>query len=307
MRFKACSGLFLAACALSACGGSSGGGSMVSTPAPTPTPTNTSLTNLQSTETFEGRGAINSFTLNAVTGSVNTSGGTRINGPVQVTFNASNNSYTIQNSERSLTFGNADRVAAASTAVLTAYEKEVGTVSDSFLLFNPGPANTQLALTYTSYGAWQTITTGTSTLGVNTTFFVFGVKTAPSSLPTTGTASYQGIVDGQFAGSAGVFALGGTSNVSANFGSGTISFSTAVTGQNILTAANKNFGTITGTGTINASGASFQAATAGNSGNGYSFSMLGQFFGPGAAEVGASFQILGADGVGNGAIVAKKN
>ncbi len=304
MRFVAATGSLVIACSLSACGG---GGSLVSTPTPTPTPpapTNATLTNLQFTESFEGRGAINRFTLSA-TGDV-TNRQTLINRQIQVRYDASTMSYTISAGDLpDSTFSPANRDSASSTAATTAYTKTVGNKTEDLVLLTPGANNPQLALTYASYGGWQSTTVNGSALDAGTVFFVFGVKTQQSDLPVTGTAAYQTMLDGVFAGTGGVYVLNGTSSISANFGAGTVSFSMSPTGIQILDGSTKSFGTLSGTGTINAASVSFDASAPAT--GGYGASLLGKFYGPAAAEVGATFLLTGADGQGNGVIIGKKN
>lgn len=306
MRKIAATGSLLTAFLLSACGG--GGGGLSSTPTPTPTPTtpqaNATLSALQVSELFDGRGSYNRFTL-GTSGNVISSQGTTSKS-MQVRYDATNASYTIVTGDFSdSTFTPSNRSASNSNATLTSYAKTVGSRDEDLVLFNPGTGNPRMALTYTSYGAWQTTITNSSSLDVNTTFFVFGVKTQQSDLPTTGTATYTTTLDGLFAGTTGVYALGGSSSFSANFGSGTVSFTMNPTGTHILNGSSKSFGSIAGNGAISAATNDFGAST--STGGSYSATLNGKFFGPSAAEMGASFVLNGPDGKGTGVIVGKKN
>jgi len=306
MRFTAATGSLFIACSLSACGG---GGSPISTPTPpaTPTPTqaNSTLVNPQFSEAFEGRGSINKFTLAKTTGAV-TARQAMTNRQIDVRYDAASSSYTISTGDLAdSTFGPANRDAASSTASSTAYSKSAGTRTEDLILLNPGPSNTRLPLTYASYGGWQSLTDNGVSIESSTVFFVYGVKTRQADLPVSGTANYQTIIDGLFAGTSGVYVLNGTSSFSANFGAGTVAFSMAPTGVHILDGSTKNFGSLSGTGTINAGAASFDASAPAN--GGYSASLLGKFYGPSAAEVGGTFLLNGADGQGNGVLIGKKN
>lgn len=299
-------GLYLAVL-LSACGG---GGSVNSTSppssTPTPTATNGNLTGPLVSETFQALGVINRFTAAGGTGNV-TSSQPLSSKAIQVSYDASSSSYTIATGTLpDATFTGASKSAADSTSDITVYDKSSGTKTDNLVLFNPGAGNKQLALTYTTYGGWLTINTSTS-LDVSTVFFVFGVKTATSDMPKTGTATYKSVIDGLFAGSSGIYALGGTSSLAADFGVGSVDFQMTPLGQNILTGATKNFGTLIGSGTIAAGGSNFVATSDPQIGGGYAASLAGQFYGPQAAEFGATFQLTGPDGQGNGAMVGKKN
>lgn len=325
MRFAAFAGSVCAACFLSACGG--GGVQSVnstptptatpastptSTPTPTPTPTptsgtNSTLTNLQFSQSFEALGAVNRFTA-ATSNGATSNRQPQTNGSVQVRYDASTGSYTIANGQLPETsFTSADRSTTDSTSIISTYSKTSGTRSDNLALFNPGTGNTKLALTYASYGGWQsTNATGAST-DVATTFFVYGIKTAPGDLPTTGMASYKTTLDGLFAGDSGVYTLGGASAIVADFATGTIDFSMTPVGRNIVDGTSKDFGAILGSGTIGSGTSAFAGTSDAASMNGYSATLRGQFFGPQAAEVGSTFLLSGADGRGSGVIVGRKN
>jgi hypothetical protein len=309
MRFAAFAGSVCAACLLSACGGG-GTQSVNSAPTPTPTPTggtNSTLSNLQFSQTFEGLGTINRFTAAANTGA--TSNRQPLSsGPVQVRYDAASGAYTITTTTLpNVTFAPADRSTTDSTPVISAYSKTAGTKTDNLALFNPGTGNTQLALTYASYGGWQSTTPNGTSTDVSTTYFVYGIKTAPSDLPTSGSASYQTTLDGVFAGNGGVYTLSGNSAIIADFAAGTIDFSMSPTGRNIVDSSSKAFGSLLGSGTIASGTTGFTGTSDAASMNGYSATLAGQFYGPQGAEVGATFQLTGADGQGGGIIIGKKN
>jgi hypothetical protein len=298
---------------LAGCGGGGGGGASAvnSTPAPPDSVSKSaSLIGVSQTDDFaasiqnikfsvtKGSGSAAPASSDSSSGIVNTS----------VHYDAAAKSYTLQALSNS-TFSEANRVAAKSNSIYTVYEKTSGSRSESFLLFNPGASNPSLALTYTSYGAWQTLDDGSS-LGVKTSFFAFGTRTSSAELPRTGSASYTTIIDGQYADSSGVYALGGSSNFSADFGAATVAVNLNPVGTNVLNSSLKNFGTFSGSGTIDTASARFNTNTM-NSGD-FSMSVRGYFYGPGAAEIGGTFSLTGfsagaVNGVGAGAIVGKKN
>jgi len=100
------------------------------------------------------------------------------------------------------------RDAAASTTSFDAYRttktrtvNPYPTVTDTFKvnMFKPGSANTQLALTYTSFGTWEAVQPDPAVtryedllLGV----FAYGRKTPDGEVPVTGSATYSGLVYG---------------------------------------------------------------------------------------------------------------
>ena len=288
---------------LAACGG--GGSGIGSTPTPTPTPTaqtNPTLTNLQYSESFTGRAATIQFALSATTG-IATSRGSVSNASSQLRYDAASRSYTLTGSLPAATFGPAERDAASSNATITTYGRTNGTRQDAFVLFSPGAGNPQLALTYASYGALQSITTGGSNLDIDTSFFTYGVLTPAADMPKTGAATYQTLIDGLFAGSAGTYSLSGSGQFAADFAAQTVSFTMAPVGTPVLSGSAKSFGTLSGTGRISG-GNQFDANA---SGGAYSAGLAGYFYGPAAAEIGGTFTLSGADGSGVGALVGKKN
>jgi hypothetical protein len=284
-----------------------GGGN---TPTPTPTPSggsNSTLVNLQVSQAFGGLGTINRFTAAGGTGATSNRQALS-NVQIQVKYDAAAGSYTIVTGTLpDASFGPANRSAPDSTATITAYSKTSGTRTDNLALFNPGAGNPQLALTYASYGGWQATTASGASVDVSTTFFVYGIKTSPGDLPTSGTATYKTTMDGLFAGNGGVYTLSGSSAIAADFAAGTIDFSLNPTGRNIADGSAKSFGALLGSGTIGSGTTGFTGKSDANSLNGYGATLAGQFFGPQGAEVGATFQLTGADGQGSGVIVGKKN
>ncbi len=85
--------------------------------------------------------------------------------------------------------------------------------------------------------------------------------------------------------------------MTANFGTGGLSFSATATGVPASGPA-LAFGTINGAGSIKANASSFSASGANAT---YRMDMSGYFYGPGADEIGAVFSLTGPQGNGNGA------
>ncbi|NLS25474.1 hypothetical protein S2M10_04410 [Sphingomonas sp. S2M10] len=294
---------------LGGCSGGGGGG--VSGPGFIPVPAaptdqrNATLTDLRFAEGFGGAAGRMRYSISG-TGAASDFDGTV---PVSsnnfsVRYDAAAQSYTISMAPfTSPAFGPSDRT--SSTNTLSNYEKRSGNRQENLSLFNPGAGNPQLVLTYASYGAYQAITQG-SPIGVDTIFFAYGVRTAPSDMPKTGTASYTTVVDGQFAGANGVYAMGGQGSFSADFAAATVQATLQLRGQNVVTNGLRDFGTHALTGAIRSeqTGVFFSAA---GGANGATVNMQGAFYGPGAAEIGANFGIINADGRGVGAMVGRKN
>lgn len=151
-------------------------------------------------------------------------------------------------------FGPASRNAALSNARYTVYDTTNANGTYRLTLYNPGAGNDQLALSYTSFGTWDgafTMTPGPGPLITGSYYFAFGQKTPSRFVPTTGTASYAGVIFGTtFNGSGGrSYTLGGSSRFELNFGTNAFSVTLSPTGVERTSGAAVNFGSYTYTGT----------------------------------------------------------
>lgn len=235
-------------------------------------------------------------------------------GEVTLSYDAASGAYTLQTAGGDATsFTTADRLpngSGGSSAAITLYEKEAGNRSDSLALFNPGSGNPALALTYVSYGAWQTILEGPDSLDVSQQMFVYGVRQSPTQ-PSTGSASYTTRVDGFWATGAGGFALTGSSSFTADFSAMTVATSLNLTGVPVVPGSSVSLGSFTGTGTIAQLGGGFSGTLTHQGtdqfGNSYSGAFNGAFFGPQGQEMGYSFRLNGAGGSAVGAVVGRGN
>jgi len=298
----------LLAAALSACGGGSGGIASTPTPPTPPAPTNATLVDLQFSQAFPMVVHVLDFTIAPPSGGVTSppTSSSFMRGSDNIEYDAASKSYTVNLGTRRSTFGPANRTA-ASNAAITVYEKVAGSQTDNLVLRNAGPGNPQLVLTYASYGALQNIVNRGSTLDVRTMFLTYGIPTAPSDMPRTGSAAYTTLIDGLYAANSGVYSIAGASSFSADFGTGNVNYAMTPVGTNVVTGASKAFGTTNGTGSILvASTVSFLGGGAANA-LGYSSGMSGSFFGPAAAEMGAVFTLTGPDGAGTGAMLGRRN
>jgi hypothetical protein len=231
---------------------------------------------------------------------------------VSLAYDATTGGYTVRDaSSASATFLPASRSPADSNAAISVYNQVSGNRTDQLVLFNPGAGNTTLALTYASYGAWQRLTDNGATVDVATQFFVYGIR-QPSNQPSTGSASYTTIVDGLWASATGVYSLGGTSTLTADFAALTVATTLDLIGTHVTTSDSKALGQFNGTGTIAALGGGFSGnfvhqGTA-DDGGVYSGSFAGAFFGPQGQEVGYSFSLTSpGGGTAAGAVVGKGN
>ncbi|MDB6150301.1 MAG: Transferrin binding protein-like solute binding protein [Chthoniobacter sp.] len=298
---------------LSGCGGGGGSSSAVNPiPAPPPQQRNASLTDLKVDDLFDATATVLNFTVAKGSGAATvksdgTQGYTLAN--TDVRYDAATRGYSLRlgSSATAPSFNEMQRDAGSSNAVLSTYARVSGATTEDFVLFNPGPANTKLALTYTSYGAYQSMTDRGTNLEVVSAFFAFGVRTAASDLPRSGSATYNTLIDGQFVNSSGVYALSGSSAFSADFDTSKISYTIVPVGTHILNGSTLSFGRFSGPGSIDTATASFQSA--GLVFGPYVVSLSGFFYGPAAAEIGGVFAFGGGAGAGTGqgALVGKKN
>jgi len=94
----------------------------------------------------------------------------------------------------------------------------------------------------------------------------------------------------------------GSGNLTATFDTASIAYSQTATGAKEVGSGSINFGTMTGTGSINFNSGVFNGRGVADA-EGYKMDVTGNFFGPSAQEVGGLFRITGNGGNGQGAIV----
>lgn len=221
----------------------------------------------------------------------------------KVVYDSVADSYTLRDTgslTTTSTFGPANIDGAASNATFTVYKKVSGSTTETFRRLNQSALNPLIVLTYVDYGQWRRATTSGGTTTVNDTYVVFGQKTATT--PTTGTAAYSTVLDGTFVNKTGSYAVSGTGTFNADFGTGTINYSSTASATPETSGTAFAFGTMTGAGTITYRSAGF-AGTGTTNGSGYAMDVNGNFYGPAADEIGGVFRIRGNGGNGEGAIV----
>jgi hypothetical protein len=174
-----------------------------------------------------------------------------------------------------------------------------GTPAGNFTIYSNGPNETfrvlnqaAVSLTYVDFGEWKRTSTSGATTSTNDTYLVWGTKTARNDMPVSGSATYNTIYDGNFVDKNGEHALNGTGGITADFGNGTLSYTAAINGVPVGPLA------FAGNGTINSRQVGFTTTT---TSSGYTFNQYGNFYGPGAAEVGGLFRLYNRTGNGQGA------
>ncbi len=181
----------------------------------------------------------------------------------------------------------------------TAYETTFGDRGVRLELFKIGPANTQLALTYSTLGRW----TSTERAGVWTTSqlhnFVYGLETPVGLLAKrTGTARYDGVVyaAGANATTGAEYDVRGASVFNVNFGQQTYSGDLTLNGRS--NAGTIDFGRYDFDGPLSGRES---AVTLTHDGHPVG-DLLTRFFGPTGEEIGGDFTIFVPESVQAGQI-----
>jgi hypothetical protein len=216
----------------------------------------------------------------------------------KVVYDAAAGTYVIRDTgspATTATFGPSNQTATNATFIT------YGTATNGFRRLNLGGANPLIVLSYVDYGQWRRTSTANGTTSVNDTYLVWGSRT-PSANITTGSATYNTVVDGTFVNKDGAYAVSGTGSLAANFGTASLTYSTTATGAKEVGVGSINFGTMTGTGSITSRNSGFTGVGTADA-EGYSMGLTGNFYGPAAQEIGGLFRITGNNGQGQGAIV----
>jgi len=175
----------------------------------------------------------------------------------------------------------------------TGQSQPVSSVTVDF--FRPGPANTELALTYTSFAMWRWTTYdapggGAPTINDSSFFLAYGIKPPPTFLAgMSGSASYKGVIYGIGSTREGArYDLGGTSTFLVDFSAGSYSGTLQISGKDVA-GRDHDFGRYGFTSTLNGQG--FDAAFL-NSNPTWNQVIEPAFYGPQGQEIGATFNIL---------------
>jgi transferrin binding protein len=220
----------------------------------------------------------------------------------KVVYDSTTGTYTLRDTGSLTTTSSfAPANISSTTTTYVTYSKPGTGTTETFRLLNNNPSNPLIVLTYVDYGRWRRTTTTSGTTAVNDTYVVFGTR-SPSSAVTSGTGSYSTVVDGTFVNKTGSYAVSGTGTFGADFGAGTITYSTTASATPETSGTAFSFGAMTGTGSIAVQSASFKGTGATN-GSGYAMDVAGNFYGPAAQEIGGLFHLRGNGGSGTGVIV----
>jgi hypothetical protein len=174
------------------------------------------------------------------------------------------------------------------------------------LVANP----TQFGFEYQTFGTWVTgAGTGSGTYG----FISVGNQTSPSSVPTTGTATYTGVTGGRYSDSNGAdYFTSSSMSATADFAARSLAFSTNGTAAtrdllNTSSATNLN---LSGSLSYTAGSASFSGSVSttgvGTGGSALTGTATGRFYGPTAQEIGGTFAVQSGNEFYGGAFGASR-
>ncbi len=194
-----------------------------------------------------------------------------------------------------------------------AYRKTFNGQDVALELFKPGPANTELALTYASFGRWSTSEKHGVVTEVSQVYLAYGLETPARLLSAkTGTAQYNGIVYGAGANrlTAATYDVKGTSRFNVDFSNQSYSGALLLAGTGTNGTPSLDFGSYDFAGNL----ASYLAETT------VALAKLGasvgdmttRFYGPDGEEIAGTFTLIappGSPGAGTtiaGATVARR-
>lgn len=286
----------ISAVALTACASGGGGSSIPTptptpapTPAPTPTPTPTPAPTPAPTPTPTPTPTSTPNDAASLTATTSAS-----SGPVQsasaaiaaltLSFDASNNSYTLTLPSGSETFSSADLGANSSTGK-TIYEKADG---DELTLLTASPSSNK-TLNYVALGVWQTGG------GLNTTYttFDYGAPTPASAVPRTGSSAFDIDLVGYLAvPGANTKSLTGPGLFEVDYLASAFRVLESPIETDLVTGATVSGSSyqLTAGGDLSSSDSSFTGDVAyDENGTNYVGPITGHFYGPAGQELGASF------------------
>jgi hypothetical protein len=264
------------------------------TPSPTPTASYTLFDNLAGDQTFQSACAPLTFQTTPPTPSPATPFGQGL----VIAYQAATQNYMITGDGQSLSFGPAD-VDSAAPPTVKAYLKAGVGGNDRFVLSQPGPGGVGL-------GYARSATVATRRFGFPISYYcVIGVPTLVSDVPSATTINFTKTILGATAydSSSGTVVTYGLSHSTVSF---VVDLSTLQVTSTLhllgtpvpAGGADVDLGTVTGTGTIDASVGGFYGSWSsadreaiGNFG--------GRFFGPQGLEYGYAFNFVGRNSSAN--------
>lgn len=221
-----------------------------------------------------------------------------------ISFDASNDSYTLTSPSGSITFSPADIDDTQSSAGAVVYVKENGSVTNSLTLTRAGTSG---ALTYQYVGSafWQRTVVGTASVDGSIDAFAYGVETPDADVPRTGSANYDLDLIGAITNADSITGLAGTGTATVDFGFGNI----IILGTMQFTDPDAPPDTIdfNGEATLSGSANTFTGTFEFNDFQFFQGDLVGKLFGPAAEEFGAAWNAEAVDGrVAGGTLMGRQ-
>lgn len=151
---------------------------------------------------------------------------------------------------------------------------------------------------YLSWGTWSTELSASNKTVVDGSRWIAGKLTPTTSMPSSGTATYNGTVQGMSYESGALKTLNGTHTMNANFASGTITGT-----MNINYASSSASYATTNLNAVSISGNGFAGGLNGTDNTG---SIKGSFYGPAANEIGGTWALSKTGSSAAGIFAGKK-
>lgn len=172
---------------------------------------------------------------------------------------------------------------------------------DTIILPNSADPN-GFSLTYTGFS----LSVSSNYHGVDHSYLVTSFGVPASNVPTSGTASYSGIVSGfarpNGSGATDLYMISGTSSLTADFSANSYTTNLSFTGKTLDGGQSLGLQTYSGISSGQLANGSPLNGNLSGSGTGY---WAGRFYGPGAAEYGYTFALTGSTYTAVGAAVGK--
>ncbi len=313
--FGLCVGLFLASCGggttASVGNGGAGGGSGGGGPSPPPQ-TNSSLANLTVNQAFAAVSTVLSADLTAGGSSANVSTSLAgLDGQSKVTYTVSDAGFTVSIKQDIVSFNevftssNIDQSASNDSVRVYRVTHSDNTVDEFDLLI---PAEPNMALSYVTYGQWNSPNGSNRSLNFGTV--VFGVQTPAANMPTTGSATYDGSTFGTLNIGSTLYNVGGFVELTADFSTSNVTGSTALMSkQNLQTGGVSAWRDLTFNATIT-SGTNQFLGSAASDDSAVTGTVAGGFYGPSTngipPEIGGAWRVSGSGETAIGGFVARQ-
>lgn len=212
---------------------------------------------------------------------------------VTLSYDSATRSYTIRIAQggvnETITYGPGERDRTPDRPGFIEFERRLANGTDADLLLRvPGSAGSNLS--HVGYGIWDSDQNVSTTADLERwAFFVFGQRTPASDVPTSGTATYNGTVDGLWTSATASYLLSGSAQLLADFAAGTVRGDLNISGRNRETNLTTAMDRLAGTAALNRARGEFSGNLTGTSG--FAGTWNGTFFGPRAREAGGTFSV----------------